>query len=297
MQELMTRLRSGGTTISIHPSSGKIVGISLDGSGELLLERPDDAGDEIVSCGPSVDDRFDVRRAWGFDECFPTVGGFPAAGLRDHGWLWGAPLRMSSGGVSELLSVWSSPSGVCFERRVTALPLEAGECGSFCFELDYLPLVPLLGEHGRSPNSCLALYAAHALFAMETGDELQVWDCREESCPTFVWGAVFPDAADRQAQKLYLTGVGRLEARLFRRSLGVEIQIRCGRQLNYMGIWWCNNGWGDGREHRTVGIEPTSHPSDGPVLAAPMGDSRDQEPVRASFSLRVLSGARSSWHY
>ncbi len=189
-----------------------------------------------------------------------------------------------------LATGWTLPSGVTVQRRITALPPASGECASFGFEFDFPAQVALTHLASAEPLSCLGLYAAHALFAVDTDDVLQIWEVSGEGNSTFVWEGKFPEPTLRQAQKFYVSARGGIEARLFRRNFGVEVRLNSHAQLNHMGIWWCNSGWGDGREHRTVGIEPTTHPSDGPVFGPSLTAKPAAERNCLSFAMRVLVG-------
>ncbi|MEY2988968.1 MAG: hypothetical protein RJB13_2489, partial [Pseudomonadota bacterium] len=70
------------------------------------------------------------------------------------------------------------------------------------------------------------------------------------------------------ASKFYIeTGKsGAFATSIVSKSRNLRIDVIQDNSLPWLGIWWCHNGWGDGRPHSTVGIEPTNIPSDGPVL-------------------------------
>jgi hypothetical protein len=228
-------------------------------------------------------DVFCIRSAWGSDECFPSVGGYPEFGMRDHGWIWGASSGLQAS-QNEVVNEWSLPRGDSFRRSILAKNPSDGVIGRFDFSVTHPRFVATSqGEFG-----CFGVYASHALFAAEAGDVLEVWDREEgeqgEQERTLCWRGVFPNPADRVAQKFFVTGKNRLEAILIRKQLRIQIRVICGKELPHLGIWWCNNGWGDGRAHQTIGIEPTNALSDGPVFQEDESNKFSNSCVTERFS-------------
>jgi hypothetical protein len=124
-------------------------------------------------------------------------------------------------------------------------------------ELDFPSRLPLCS--GATEGVLEGLYAFHALFLMETGSRLSFLNA---SAKAHLWG-VFPSPAEPCAHKFYMRAQSALL--VHPDSSACRLTVLDSEPGNF-GIWWCNNGWGDGREHRVAGLEPTTHLSDGPLF-------------------------------
>jgi hypothetical protein len=256
-------LRSGMVEMHFCLYSGKMTSMSAClPSGEkapLFVSEPSDShrGSPV-----HASDIFDIRSAWGSDECFPSVGAHPECGMRDHGWIWGAfsEMQQLQNGVSHK---WQIPGDVVFKRNVFAAPSADGVAALFCFEVTHPRFVKVL----QSDLSCLGVYASHALFSVDEGDVLEI--CSEadsQDGQKVFWRGEFPNSTSPVARKFFVTGGKKLSAHLMRKKLGIRVKVNCEDNLPHLGIWWCNNAWGDGRPHQTIGIEPTNALSDGPIF-------------------------------
>ncbi len=260
-------LQSSFSSLHVCPDTGKVVDIQCekaDGSiHSLLVSKPSD----FSIRSPGLSDVFDIRHAWGMDECFPSVGAHPECYLRDHGWIWNS-LGTHQHLENSLVSEWALWDNQFFQRSISTPNQVALGCASSTSAPGFLVSTrfPRVLSMPQNDLRISSLYAAHALFAAEESDILEIWAGEREQEGAICWRGVFPESRKTVARKFFVEGRGKLWARLIRSRLGIEIKIICGDGLPHLGIWWCNNGWGDGRSHRTIGIEPTNHLSDGPIF-------------------------------
>jgi hypothetical protein len=277
-------LSSGGMYLSISKLSGKILGICVKTAGDecipLLVEPPADAAPELV---PGVNAQFTIQHAWGLDECYPSVSPYREFGLRDHGWVWGTPGETSIR-QNWAMTEWKITERNVFRRDIVALAPCDGAIGRFAFTLTFPTCFPT----GFGSASSAPLYAAHALLSAEEGDVLQIWDgVDSESSRRLIWEKEFPSPDTPVVHKTFFTGKEKLFARLVRKRLRLEVLFQCEPGLPYLGIWWCNDAWGDGRPYRSVGIEPTNHHSDGPVLQHFLPPSGSIPQTSAEYTVEV----------
>ena len=278
--ESLIRFQSGAAELIVCPRSGKILALNFKNSKNSnfsLLVPPFESELKDTLLGLNCDrTQFESADAWGWDECWPTVGAHPA-GLRDHGEIWGRQAVLESGNESGnensnnsinkgLFQNWNMNENV-FSRKVTQKSGQ-GFC-QFEFTLDYPSTIKL------NDKNIECLYASHALFIADTDDELK-W----ENDSLF-----FPHETEKQANKFFISGNKfPLKVEFFRHKIGIKIELEIQQNKTdcesnqfkspCFGIWWCNNAWGDGRHHRTVGIEATSHLGDGPIFTTKQVQSR-----------------------
>ncbi|MEN9529389.1 MAG: hypothetical protein RI932_1262, partial [Pseudomonadota bacterium] len=185
-----------------------------------------------------------------------------------------------------------------FKRTISAASksLPANRLGAFEFQVQFDTSVPLQTFNPEFHASLRAksIYASHTLFAAEPGDVVEWGVVLENNVLNEVLHSDFSIqilasrkfAPDSQpvASKFYVqtSQKGLFCTSLVRKRLGVRIDVLQESNLPWVGIWWCHNGWGDGRPHSTVGIEPTNLPSDGPVLH--FSDLPDPPSCTASFA-------------
>jgi hypothetical protein len=241
--------------------------------------------------------QFTSLDAWGGDECFPTVGGSQLWNIRDHGAVWGKAPGLNFAHENQSSSGWSW-EGAHFKRTVRGQhqALSASRMGAFHFIIQFDASVPLKTFNPELHASLHAksIYASHALFFAEPGDLVEWGVVRGQSLLESALQSDFsidvlatqrfaPDAQPI-ASKFYVqtSPEGLFCTSLLRKKLGIRIDVLQDTSLPWVGIWWCHNGWGDGRPHSTVGIEPTNLPSDGPILH--FGDTQGQTSCTAGFA-------------
>jgi hypothetical protein len=282
-------LCSGLIELVVCPHTGKITNMRVCSStvdkNSLLVTEPLDS---FPVKDAHEDDIFDIRSAWGIDECFPYVGSYPECGVRDHGWIWGVSSKAQVR-QDEVVNEWTLPKGEVFRRSIVSRVPSGGAIGCFDFSVTH-PRSVLTFQDGLG---CLGIFASHALFSAEAGDVLEVWDGEEGRRERkLCWRGVFPAPDKRVARKFFVSGQKGLVAILFRKNLGIQIRIACQKDLPHLGIWWCNNGWGDGRTHQTIGIEPTNALTDGPVFQQVSSCCEERNPVTERYSYEISWLAR-----
>lgn len=271
-------LVSGTSSLSIAPSTGKLTRLMHENKNlfvePLAHEREQALSDENRLLFQSLD-------AWGGDECFPTVGGSKLWELRDHGVVWGKAPSLNFAHDNQCTSGWQWNS-THFKRTIKSLRenIKAPRLGAYSIHINFSELFPLNTFHPEihSEIHAKSIYASHALFAAEPGDFVE-WGfiplhstvdsvLAGEFSRQVLAARKFAEVAAPVASKFYIqTPPGQLFfTSLVRKELGLRIDVVQSDTLPWVGIWWCHNGWGDGRPHSTVGIEPTNIPSDGPIL-------------------------------
>lgn len=278
--------------VRLCPRTGKI--LSLRVRGREWLQQPPEGAEAALAAGRLEDaPRFTIHAAWGADECYPSVGGLPgfaAAHVRDHGEIWGRRCVVSARGEAHHDCAWTLPlpGSPVLRRRLhldvtsgptsdAARPTDGAGTPRLTVELSFPAHVPAVA--GTKTTSLEALYAFHALFSMETDSRLVLLDASAKE----VFRGVFPSPQHPCAHKFFV----RASAAVIAHPGGAtcRVELAAGEQGNF-GIWWCNNGWGDGREHRVLGLEPTTHPSDGPLFVpAGVGPVSSEKPRPFAFSL------------
>jgi hypothetical protein len=276
-QQNMTLL-SGSCHLRVSQSTGKITSLKR-GNEELLVQ----AHEHELAAALTDDGRtaFESLDAWGADECFPTIGRSALWNLRDHGELWASTPSVFYATADQCFTGWEK-DGCQFKRTISscAIPQERRALGAFLTQLNFPSAFGIRLQDGtqRHDLRVASTYASHALFAAEPGDRVE-WSMLPKvdnlqsallhQAPYHVLGSrIFADDEENIASKFYLRTPATLVfvTSLIRRRLRLRIDVIQDSSLPWVGIWWCHNGWGDGRPHSTVGIEPTNTPSDGPVL-------------------------------
>jgi len=301
-------LKSGSVDLHIAPSTGKIAALRAKNNDLLVRPHEDERNQALSEDGR---DKFTSLDAWGGDECFPTIGGSQIFSLRDHGALWARTPEFFSVLNQECSTGWRCGQHHSFKRTVTARNIGEEQAASthparhdlnheaksrdnvlgvFQFQINFpqqMPLDAFTESCNHDLNGHLNListYASHALFAAEPGDTLE-WatspghtDLKTALNAGYprqrLASRVFAENQSPQASKFYVqTAAPQIfVTSLIRHSVGIRIDVLQNASLPWVGIWWCHNGWGDGRPHSTIGIEPTNQPSDGPILLAGRSD-------------------------
>jgi hypothetical protein len=282
MEHVLTR---DGIAVRICAATGKIV--AMESHGRSWLVPPPSGSSEALAAGALAQaNRFSIDEAWGADECFPTVAAYGDSsaghshnhGARDHGEIWGRRCRVTAHATSLHDCAWALPfPDAPGFRRELRLPGDGRLHVRVVF-----PSRVALARNGLERLE--ALYAFHALFAAETNTRLFLFD-DEPTHPRASLRATFPPPMRAEARKFYAAA----RAGVLEHPDGSRCVVRLGKGLPGFGIWWCNNGWGDGREHRTIGLEPTTHLSDGPIFTSyevPLGFHSKQD---LSFTLEFPS--------
>jgi hypothetical protein len=271
-------IHSGQSTITIAQQTGKVLQL-LNRETNLLVEPMQHEWRSGLEPNPS--NTFDSSVAWGGDDCFPSVAASSTWDLRDHGSIWGQQPTIIQAQSNTCTALWKQRQQL-LERTIRGveLPENAAALGAFEIEINFpvsLPLSCFTAEASDAHVSCL--YAWHTLFAAQPGDILTWGTTPEMPAPiqlaTGAWKIrerarrIFAPQGHREASKYYVetrTTEGGFVTSLLKAQTGIRVDVIQSVALPWVGIWWCHNGWGDGRPHSTVGIEPTNLPSDGPVL-------------------------------
>ena len=310
---------SNSTSLRSLPSGVDLESLEKNQRSNLLIDA-DNRERAVALQGPSeVPSDFNSSEAWGGDECFPTIAGNTKPWLRDHGMVWSQPVYMQHSSETHIASTWDvtlddSARGSFFERTIRSLSSTtsvpgAGSsatpgnslgktAGVFEFEMKFPKYQTC---NAPEPFLLQALYSSHALFNFDTGDTFTVFRNNE----TFFTRTV-PGAEQHEADKKYFSEASAenlaspaahnsLRAILVRKSLGVQIEIVCEKGLPHLGVWWCNNGWGDGRPHRTIGIEPTNFASDGPLFLSGSPENTAQNSSITASQASEIQVCKFSW--
>lgn len=247
-------LARGDVHVALCLVSGKVLRLVARGRDWLVSPLASEDA-RLVAGEVARDEIFDIRHAWGADECLPTVGAFP--GVRDHGSVWGRPC---------LVTVHASTRHECrwvIEGQRVTRRIELEEVGTegvrILVELEFPTLWETDVESSRTGVTLAleTLYAFHALFLAEEGSCLTLKESGHDA-----FRGAFPSPSHPAARKFFARAD---EGRLSHPD-GTRVIVRLLEGLGWFGVWWCNDAWGDGRVHRTVGLEPTTHPSDGPIF-------------------------------
>jgi hypothetical protein len=295
----LIKLHSGCIEITMSQSTGKIMRLGSIADNFLVEPKPTEWQ---LGLEPNPSDVFNSSVAWGSDECFPNVAASEVWGLRDHGRVWGLQPEIIHAQNDSCTAVWKV-NQLQFKRVVRALsfPENAAVLGAFEFEMSYASSVPLtaLSDQNSSNVHAAGLYAWHTLFQMTPNDVVS-WGALPEvpdaiQLATGAWqirslaSRAFAPEGQAIASKFYIeTGSsGAFATSIVSKARKVRIDVIQDHTLPWVGVWWCHNGWGDGRPHSTVGIEPTNIPSDGPVLR--FGSPVNTTPEVAKILLVVTS--------
>jgi len=271
-------LLSGSCQLHVSQATGKIISLQRNNEELLVQAHAHELAAALTDDGRT---NFESLDAWGADECFPTIGGSALWNLRDHGHLWASTPSVFYGTPEQCFTGWEK-DGSQFKRTISscAVPQDRRILGAFLTQLHYPSSVGIRLQDGtqRHDLRVASTYASHALFAAEPGDRVEwsllpkvdeLQSALRNSAPFHVLGSrIFAEDGAKIASKFYLRTPATqvFVTSLIRKRMRLRIDVIQDASLPWVGIWWCHNGWGDGRPHSTVGIEPTNTPSDGPVL-------------------------------
>lgn len=274
-------ISAGNCALTLLPHlGGKIASIHF--AGHELLQTP------IAPLAPRTRTMpFDASDASGWDECFPSVAACTVstsagpAPIPDHGDLWRVEwsIQRSEPALTLIGECFSLPLALQRTIALTETPKGAQ------LRLDYT--VTNTGSH-PAPWS----WAAHSLFAVEPGDEIElpasVHALRLEgsggkrlgnSGATVSWPIaalangsqsdlrVAQPPASAIGDKLFAgpLAVDENWCVLHRRAAGLHIRVRFDTTATpYLGLWICYGGWPDrpGPKQNCVAVEPSTAPVD-----------------------------------
>ncbi|NBX16606.1 MAG: hypothetical protein EBR09_04500 [Proteobacteria bacterium] len=291
---------SRDTELAVSSSTGKITRLTVRGEELLVLPLPHERQRALTAENRNS---FQSLDAWGGDECFPTVAGSALWNVRDHGDLWARTPDVFYGSQSQSFTGWNM-NGHQFKRTISSLVSteRTNVLGIFQFEIRYPSRMPLVSQHGGLSQdvNLVSAYASHALFAAEPKDTIE-WSqlpsmnnlssaAQKNPVQQLLSARTFAENNEPVASKFYMKTDSEkvFVTSLVRRRLGLRIDVLQDSSLPWVGLWWCHNGWGDGRPHSTVGIEPTNLPTDGPVLAASGALTGSESPARFLWMISAL---------
>jgi galactose mutarotase-like enzyme len=285
--EEMFSIGSGDLLLTIYPGlGGKIASIRVR---ELeFLQRPLSAYRTRTRTMP-----FDESDASGWDECLPSVAGCDVETtegllrIPDHGDLWRVPWETVEAGPRSC-----ALRGQCFSvplalrREIAIQDTEAG------WRIDVHYTLTNTGEF-----TCPWSWAAHPLFAVETGDRIlmpaSIHALRLEGSTgarlgstgaTVAWPVTNPgsggvtdlskveSAQSGIGEKLFAGPLGEKEnwCALERPTAGARIRVGFDPVATpYLGLWLCYGGWPTrpGAKQVCVAMEPSTTPVDSLALS------------------------------
>ncbi|MDR8389538.1 hypothetical protein NC796_00225 [Aliifodinibius sp. S!AR15-10] len=235
---------------------------------------------------PDYGDPFDLRFAYGFDECFPTIKacqlqtGNGSVDLPDHGELWSRSWKYHQKEDSIALSI----EGKKLDYSLTKEIALNGSSLNITYYLE-----------NKSDATLKYLWSAHPLLSIEENDEILL-DSSDKVA--FYWSNVefqdkvvdWPPKIDKAgtmdlskvqavdaniAMKLFSAESSVSKAGLYRRTADESLVFSFDNtKLPYLGIWLCYGGWPDNKEERscTVALEPTNAQTDSLLEAIENGE-------------------------
>jgi galactose mutarotase-like enzyme len=275
-------IQSGNCSVTLLPElGGKIASIRVND--QELLQTP------LAPLAPRTPTMpFDASDASGWDECLPSVAqctvktGAGLAEVPDHGDLWRVLWEtITADGASVTLRGECFSLPLALERTVAVTEDGAG----WQLRLDYK-----VTNNGSYPAPWS--WAAHALFAAEPGDRVElpntIHNLRLEGSggnrlgrngDTVAWPVAAlaeggtTDLSIAQppesgiGDKLFTAPLAAAEnwCALVRPSAGVRIRVHFDTaKTPYLGLWICHGGWPDrpGTKQTCVALEPSTAPVD-----------------------------------
>lgn len=276
-------LASDEVRVGIEPvHGGRIVSLVDRRSGREWLVQASDADDGAIGSWAAHDAVFTGERAYGWDECLPTVA--PCADplepsgppLRDHGDGWGRPVEVeprpgADGGPASLRMTWEVAGRYRFERVVTL--------DGPAVRTDYRMIA--LGR------DVPFLWSIHPLLALEPGARLAIpgvdavrvtngpgLDLRAANGQV-AWPVVdtlagdrldlsrIPDSSAGTARKLYAVAAAVDGPAIAWQPDGAGLAFDWDREVApALGIWIDAGGWPVGAGRQQVALEPTTAPFD-----------------------------------
>ena len=240
----------------------------------------------------------------GWDELFPSVspGTFAdGTSVPDHGDLVGLPWKILARTELELTMEVRARSVPATLQRTVRLAGKESHVGSTRSDRDAPDLILDYTLTFHSGRSHPYLYAAHPLFALEAGSEIQLpagtsfavegalGDTPHQAGDTIAWPAGFRCRPETPAHALKLfTGSGAVDRVTLTHSSGESLELSwTAAQLPHLGIWLNHHAWSgvNGVPYFNLGLEPGTAPADTPDWEAPLVDTPDV--LRWSIELRI----------
>ena len=302
MTSSLVVLQSHAIRVAVAPDRGARVTSLVD-----LRTRREWLTQGEPPLNPSIEARYGLGEAAGWDECFPTVSACTIGGeyFRDHGELWGRAWIVETVEPTRLTTLFRTDSYV-FRRELRLGPTTLRAL----YRVDNLTDAPKM-----------ALWAMHPLFALREGETIDFKGVRA-LWPTYLSNASGPasfmplpwpegDARlpfdvsrvqgpeTRFAGKFFAVGERKESARLGGPSESIEMRWR---GLNHVGLWVTYGAWPSPNNVVSVAVEPTTSPHDS--LAAAIEQEVDawtlpphgvaKWEVRLSFHVNRSSSSREA---
>jgi hypothetical protein len=230
-------------------------------------------GNNILVPAPN-DSIFDIYQAWGWDECYPNVGVPKNSNLRDHGNCW---RRQSSTKIKKISSKEYKVNTVWDNLLERIINIKYSNQKEIILNVLINPL-----DNLKIHNKFESIYSAHPLFLAQQGDNLTIFSDEKE-----IFNKTFETPKDKYANKYFFESFEndkKIISKLSRKKFILEIE-QLVKNIKYLGVWWCNDAWGDGREHRTIAIEPCTQKSDNPK---PLGLNQEVFKSKIDYQIRII---------
>lgn len=282
-----------GCSLTLLPElGGKVASLRVDGH-ELMQEPLRPLAQRVAGMS------FDASDASGWDECLPTVAACAvktASGtveLADHGDLWSTRWRVTA----------QEADAVTMTARCGSLPLELTRSMMLAATDSGWLLRVLYSLRNLGEERVPWCWAAHPLFACESGDQVRLPESVERvrvefsrggrvgaegawiDWPRGAWRGeayaldVAAEAATGWAEKLFTDRLSEGWCEIVRPRIGLRLRVEFDTTATpYLGLWLCYGGWPEDGQARQMCLaaEPTTAPVDG---LATMGEwSRWLEP-------------------
>jgi hypothetical protein len=279
-----------GCTLLICQNTGKILSFKTQKFTQNKLHQTEwllQPSNNTFINAAQPENNFTVDFAFGADDCFPTVG--KTLFHRDHGDIWGQKAlweKKSENFIKIRHKNFEKEVQILNSQQLKKTLLKNFEnfpADQFFFHKPraiyfkvYFPMFSNISSNGEN-KFFENLYASHALFNVQSENEssacsLAILEWRKQNIEVCS-RSVFPkyEGNNKNALKTFFspheldsTKKPHTLGALWSRSSGSPSVLILTQPQTHLGIWWCNNGWGDGRHHQTVGIEPCNFPLETP---------------------------------
>ncbi|MFH5831753.1 DUF5107 domain-containing protein [Halalkalibaculum sp. DA3122] len=284
----LQKLENEHIKIILNPEmGGKMVSLFSKKTGtEFLLDPPSERPVQ-----PDYGDPFDLRFAYGFDECFPTIEACQvqtengSVELPDHGELWSRSWEYHQ---KDEESITLSIEGKKLNYSLTKEIALNGSSLNITYYLE-----------NKSDGTLEYLWSAHPLLFVESNDRVLLGKSEKVVVYWYTGKGVdsIEDVIDwppkvGNADAIDLSRVQSIEANVAVKLFSTESNIgQAGlykskadetlvfsfdkRKLPYLGIWLCYGGWPEDGEERscTVSLEPTTAQTDSLSEAIKTGEA------------------------
>lgn len=269
---------------------GKIVELVNKNSGTQFLKESNSKFRKITE--PSAGFTFDERYAFGFDECFPTVGAchYPfnerMVQWPDHGEIWSQKCEIEQLENSIILTADGVNVLYEFKKEISLIGNE--------LKIDYR-------LQNKTYRKFDYLWSAHPLLEIDEGDEIllpgeetmiSIYGSNQESLNK-LGGVSWPKLDQKNdfsktlprskklAIKLFAEHLKKGKAALYRKKRDESISFHFDLStIPYLGIWMCYGGWPkeSSEGDYTLGLEPTTATCDKLSEAIQKGQNMEIKP-------------------